>query len=272
VASVQEGSALAAIGTDTGGSIRTPAALCGLIGYRCSSTLNNAALWRGGAHLAPSFDTLGWIYGDLADGPHLAQAIFNIPLAATPPLAALRIGIPDVEFLHDCDPAVLSTLNEWQSRFAEEHISLPRFDAQLWHDSLEIFTPLQASEAAAIHRGNFQHFEPAIAERLAWGASFPSAELTALRNRLTAFREQTAALFRRFDYLLLPCAPMGKLAAGVDHSPTRERILRYTAPASLCGLPAVTLTTPGFEGGLQLIGPLGSDADLLALSACFGAS
>ena len=272
VASVQEGSALAAIGTDTGGSIRTPAALCGLVGYRCSSTLNNAALWRGGAHLAPSFDTLGWIYGDLADGPHLAQAIFNLPLAATPPLAALRIGIPDVEFLHDCDPAVLSTLNEWQSRFAEEHISLPRFDAQLWHDSLEIFTPLQASEAAAIHRGNFQHFEPAIAERLAWGASFPSAELTALRNRLTAFREQTAALFRRFDYLLLPCAPMGKLAAGVDHSPTRERILRYTAPASLCGLPAVTLTTPGFEGGLQLIGPLGSDADLLALSACFGAS
>ena len=68
-ASVLEGSAVAAIGTDTGGSIRVPAALCGLAGYR--STIGGGN-WRGGAHLAKSFDTMGWLFRDLQDAPLLA--------------------------------------------------------------------------------------------------------------------------------------------------------------------------------------------------------
>src|SRR5580700_7690688 len=69
-ASVQEQSALAAIGTDTGGSIRVPAALCGLAGYRASVELaQRSGLWRGGVHLAPTFDTLGWLFQDLRDAP-----------------------------------------------------------------------------------------------------------------------------------------------------------------------------------------------------------
>ncbi len=67
-ASVQEGSAVAAIGTDTGGSIRVPAALCGLAGYRASINLAwDRDLWRGGVHLAQCFDTLGWICRDLRE-------------------------------------------------------------------------------------------------------------------------------------------------------------------------------------------------------------
>jgi aspartyl-tRNA(Asn)/glutamyl-tRNA(Gln) amidotransferase subunit A len=266
-ASVQEGSALAAIGTDTGGSIRTPAALCGLAGYRSSITLNtpNDALWRGGAHLAATFDTLGWLYRDLADGPLLARALFDLPEAVAPAIASIKIGVPDAAFFHDCDADVLHTFHLWQTALAQQHASLHAFDATLWNDNLAIFTPIQASEAAALHRGNFQHFEPAIAERLAWGASFSANDLTALRQQLAEIRAQTAALFQRFDYLLIPCAPMSALLAGADHTATRARILRYTAPASLCGLPTVVL--PGERGGLQLIGPLGSDAELLALSA-----
>ena len=68
-ASVQESSAVAAIGTDTGGSVRAPAALCGLAGYR--ATLGRGD-WRGGAHLAASFDTFGWLFRDLQDAPFLA--------------------------------------------------------------------------------------------------------------------------------------------------------------------------------------------------------
>src|SRR5579862_4033834 len=76
-ASVQEGSALAGIGTDTGGSIRVPAALCGLAGYRASIELaHERRLWRGGVHLAQSFDTLGWLFRDLRDAPLLAEALF----------------------------------------------------------------------------------------------------------------------------------------------------------------------------------------------------
>src|ERR1019366_3793152 len=69
-ASVLEGSAVAAIGTDTGGAIRVPAALCGLAGYRASLSRGD---WRGAAHLAPSFDTFGWLFRDLEDAPLLAS-------------------------------------------------------------------------------------------------------------------------------------------------------------------------------------------------------
>jgi aspartyl-tRNA(Asn)/glutamyl-tRNA(Gln) amidotransferase subunit A len=267
---VQEGSALAAIGTDTGGSIRTPAALCGLSGYRSSITLNTDALWSGGAHLAPSFDTLGWLYRSLADGPLLGHALFDLPYAAAPALASLKLGVPDAAFLHDCDPDVLVTIDHWQSPLAAKGVRFARFDAALWHNALEIFAPIQASEAAVLHRGRFHHFEPDIAERLAWGASLSAEEVATLRLRMAAFREQTAALFQRFDYLLLPCAPMSALFAGADHSQTRTRILRYTAPASLCGNPVVTLANQDRPGGLQLLGPLGTDATLLALSASLG--
>jgi aspartyl-tRNA(Asn)/glutamyl-tRNA(Gln) amidotransferase subunit A len=266
-ASVQEGSALAAIGTDTGGSIRTPAALCGLAGYRSSITLNtpNDALWQGGYHLAATFDTLGWLYSDLADGPRLARALFDLPEAIAPTLTSIKIGIPDAAFMHDCDADILQTLHLWLNDLTQQNTKIYTFNAALWDNNLDVFTPIQASEAAALHQGNFQHFEPAIAERLAWGASFSAEDLVTLRCRLAYIREQTADLFQHFDYLLIPCAPMSALRAGADHSTTRARILRYTAPASLCGLPTVVL--PGEQGGLQLIGPLGSDAKLLALSA-----
>src|SRR5205823_66012 len=67
-ASVLEGSAAAAIGTDTGGSVRVPAALCGLAGYRASLGRGD---WRGAAHLAESFDTMGWLFRDLEEAPLL---------------------------------------------------------------------------------------------------------------------------------------------------------------------------------------------------------
>src|SRR5271170_2639285 len=91
-ASVQEGSAIAAIGTDTGGSIRAPAALCGLAGYRSSLGLGN---WSGAAHLAPSFDTLGWLFRDLRDAPLLAHALLGVPLTVQPDKRSLRIGAVD---------------------------------------------------------------------------------------------------------------------------------------------------------------------------------
>jgi Asp-tRNA(Asn)/Glu-tRNA(Gln) amidotransferase A subunit family amidase len=267
---VQEGSALAAIGTDTGGSIRVPAALCGLAGYRCSITLSTPDLWRGGYHLAASFDTLGWLYRDLADGPMLGHALFDLPYATPPTLEHLRIASPTIPFLYDCEPDVLATLHLWQSRLQSHGVRLSSFDAGFWVDSTSIYAHIQANEAAALHRGHFHHFESVIAERLAWGESLTSAELIPFHNQLAAFRASTHALFQACDYLLLPCAPVSSLVAGTDHTQTRTHMLRYTTPLSLAGLPVVTL--PSFssqppKGGLQLVGPLGSDAALLALSA-----
>src|ERR1700691_3346553 len=97
-ASVMEGSAMAAIGTDTGGSIRVPAALCGLAGYRASHGRGN---WRGGAHLAQSFDTFGWLFRDLEDGP-LLGSIFG-PTDATGLKMPATFAILHYDFLHDCE-------------------------------------------------------------------------------------------------------------------------------------------------------------------------
>ncbi len=269
-ASVQEGSALAAIGTDTGGSIRTPAALCGIAGYRSSLTMNTEDRWRGGYHLAGSFDTLGWLYRDLRDGPLLGQALFDLPLATAHAIDGLRIGTADSTLIEDCDDDVLATLEAWQSRLQDLGAKISSFDARFWPEAMEIYAPIQASEAAALHKGYFDHFEPTIAERLAWGASIAPVELAQFHHRLNEFKASTYAFFERFDYLLFPCAPMSSILAGADHTATRARILRYTTPLSLAGLPVVALPmhrngAPG--GGIQLIGPMGSDAALLALSA-----
>src|SRR4030095_265090 len=106
-ASVQEGSAVAAIGTDTGGSIRVPTALCGLAGYRASIGLAwDRKLWGGGVHLSQTFDTLGWIFRDLRDAPLLAEGLFG--LRATEHVSPrVKVGAVGGDFLRDCEANVL---------------------------------------------------------------------------------------------------------------------------------------------------------------------
>jgi Asp-tRNA(Asn)/Glu-tRNA(Gln) amidotransferase A subunit family amidase len=270
VASVQEGSALAAVGTDTGGSIRVPAALCGLAGYRTSLGLVAEEIcWRGGAHLADSFDTIGLVFRDLRDGPELARGLFDLPSVEVP--AGVRIGCVGGGFLEDCEAEVLDAYADWQVRLAAQGATLEVFETSFWAESVEVFTSIQAHEAARLHRGFFEHFEPPIAERLAWGASFGDEAVQALRVRLADFRARMARLLERFDFLLWPCAPVSRLRVGDDHSGARGRILRYTAPASLAGSPVVTLPGEaigaGFGTGMQLAGRLGEDARLLRFAA-----
>jgi Asp-tRNA(Asn)/Glu-tRNA(Gln) amidotransferase A subunit family amidase len=270
VASVQEGSALAAIGTDTGGSVRVPAALCGLVGYRSSHAVSRGEeRWAGAYHLSQTFDTLGLLFRDLRDAPALANTIFDIAL--TPSSTAVRIGYVGNDFVHDCEPEVLDTYEAWKQHLAQHGATLSPIDTTFWSDSPEIYRHIQSSEAAAIHRGHYQHFEPIIAERLAWGDSLTPAQLEPFHIGLERFRSQMSALFQHFDLLIAPCAPVSKLRVNDDHSQARKAILRYTTPASLSGLPAVTL--PGehigaaLGTGVQLLAAPGNDASLLAFAS-----
>lgn len=271
-ASVQEGSAIAAIGTDTGGSIRVPAALCGLAGYRASIELaRERGLWRGGVHLAQSFDTLGWLFRDLRDAPLLAEALFGIHV---PPVAGARVRIACAggDFLRDCDADVLAAFAEWKDRLRAHGATLVEIDVAWWEEAMEIFAPIQAHEAAAIHAaktgGDFSHFERAIAERLAWGASITDDELARLRARHAEFRSRMDALLVEHDYLILPCSPVSRLTAGADHGGARGKILRYTTPVSLSGMPAVALPAADRDGaGVQLVAARGADPRLVAYAA-----
>jgi Asp-tRNA(Asn)/Glu-tRNA(Gln) amidotransferase A subunit family amidase len=263
-ASVQEGSAVFAIGTDTGGSVRMPAALCGLAGYRASIDRGD---WRGGAHLAESFDTMGGLFRDLEDAPLLASLF--APSHPAPTAAFTRFSVVDEAFLHDCDPQIVACMNATARELESLGLRASYVGTTWWADSYDIFAPIQASEAARVHAGHFEQIEPSIRQRLEWGASIDPAEIAALRQRHKSFRARIDTLFAEHELVLLPAAPLARLDAGADHTHTRSRILRYTTPFSLSGVPVVTI--PCSTGGMQLAAAHGSDESLLQLAAMLGA-
>jgi aspartyl-tRNA(Asn)/glutamyl-tRNA(Gln) amidotransferase subunit A len=263
VASVQEGSAVFAIGTDTGGSVRVPAALGGLAGYRASIERGD---WRGGTHLAESFDTMGCLFRDLEDAPLLATLFAQgEPAPSAPPT---RFAYVEDAFLYDCD---LRIAEHFQSTVRElESLGLRgnRIDTSWWSDCFEILAPIQAFEAARIHKGRFGQIEPSIRKRLEWGANLGTDEMGSMRRRHHSFRTRMDILLAEHELLLLPAAPLARLDAGADHSEARTRILRYTAPFSLAGVPVVAI--PCAVGGMQLAAAMGSDERLLGLAAQLG--
>ncbi len=265
-ASIQEGSALAAIGTDTGGSVRAPAALCGLTGYRTSLGIGD---WTGGYHLAPSFDTIGWLCRDLRDLPLLAESLFDLPPEQPSP-ATFRIGFLTGPLVEGCDPEVHQSLETWQDRLRRASVHLEPFAAPFWSEAWDIYAPIQAHEAAQIHAGFYHEFDPVITARLEWGASLTRDELSCMHQRLSDFRGQHERLFEQFDFLLAPVSPLSRLLAGADHTETRARLLRLATPASLGGNPAVVLPSPGC--GLQLIAARNDDRRLLRFAARLGES
>jgi aspartyl-tRNA(Asn)/glutamyl-tRNA(Gln) amidotransferase subunit A len=263
-ASVMEGSAVAAIGTDTGGSVRVPAALCGLAGYRASLGRGD---WQGGAHLAQSFDTLGWLFADLEEAPLLAA--FYADHDRVRIRAYGRFAVVGGEFLNDCEPEIFEQYQGTIRQLEELGLRAAQIDVGWWSEAQEIFAPIQAWEAAGLHRGNFEHFEIAIRERLEWGARITPEEIATLRLRHEEFKARMEELFSEHELVVLPAAPVAKLTAGADHSRTRARLLRYTAPISLAGAPAVTI--PCSTGGMQIAAARDQDESLLQLVAVLAA-
>ena len=263
-ASVLEGSAVAALGTDTGGSIRAPAALCGLAGYRSSLGRGN---WQRGAHLAQSFDTMGWIFRDLEDAPLLTE--FFAPAGAAATQTFTRFAVPDESFFHDCEAEILTSLHATISELEALGLRAVKIDAKWWDEAFAIYAPIQAWEAARIHAGRFGRYEAGLRERLEWGARITSAEISSLRKRHAKFTARMDSLFAAHGLLLMPAIPVARLAAGADHSKTRVRLLRYTTPFSMAGVPVVTL--PCAAGGMQLAATRGSDESLMEFAAQLGA-
>ncbi len=272
VASVLEGSAMAAIGTDTGGSVRVPAALCGLAGYRASLGRGD---WRGGGHLAQSFDTMGWLFADIEDAPLLGSFFAPDTEKSDPDALPKRFAVIDDDFLEDCELRILDSLNHCRAELESLGLRAETVDVAWWSESREIFSAIQAWEAARIHAGYFAEFEPSIRQRLEWGAAIGDLEIDDLRKRQAKFRVRMDTLLAEHELLLLPAAPVTRLSAGADHSQTRTRLLRYTTPISLAGMPAVTIPfkdDEGKAGGMQLVAAREDDGRLLRIAANIGSS
>ena len=273
-AAVAAGLADAALGTDTGGSIRVPAAYCGLYGIR---TTHGRVDSSGVVPLAPPFDTVGW----LSASPNVLRALAEVllPAPARSPDAGRswkRIWIlGEAEALTDDETRL--ALARLVSR-----LGLPvRPLAGLTEDfgGLEglrtVYATVQGWEAWQAHgewiASHEPSFAPPIAARFRTASRVTREEVDAARSALMRFRAALRAALAD-AVLVLPSAAgpaplIGEDAAVVDD--VRTRTMRLTSPAGLGGLPQLTVPFRGSDGlprGVGILGGADTDLSLIDLA------
>lgn len=259
-----------AIGTDTSGSVRIPAAFCGLVGYKASHDRYDRA---GMLPLSPSFDTVGVFTTTVADAIRADSW-----LRGGPPGTAggdFRYVVPTGELLDDCDPAVRAAFDDAVDRLGDvTHRRLSALDdAQRLIDEHGALAVVEAYEQHGHHLTAPGDVDPLVLRRLrdvnAGGAPLVRAAQDTFRARLTA----------ELDGAVLVCPtvrdPAPRVAPLLDDLDAmvaaNRRALRTTMLLSYFGLPGVALphgTLPGgLRGSLLLSTPAGDDDRLLAAAA-----
>lgn len=267
-ASVAAGDVDFALGTDTGGSIRVPAAFCGVVGFKPTHGTYSA---RGVLPLSVTCDHVGTLAGsasilarvhEVLTGEHVTPAAWN----------GLRVGVWNVP--NRLTPEALLSVRAFEKRVCGWGATTRPFD---FPDVMDTYSPIVLSEAAEVHREALRHAEPGFLPftlgLLRAGEALSISEVAAARERREALKQNLSRVFEAFDVLLAPAVP--SVAPRVDEEeltlptetlPYRAAILRLTAPWSLLGVPAVSWPLPGPNGlslGVQIIAP--PDADALAL-------
>ena len=250
-AAVSAGIVPFAIGTDTGGSVRLPAAFCGLFGFRLTP---HDRFIADAIPLASSFDTAGWFTANAEDMHLVTRTLCGIEPSASSPRGCYlaRPGL---------DAATATACLDASRRLGSSaEADLHRELTAVFSDAVEIYSTLVAAEAWQVHKNWFEPFrsryDPFVWNRLDRARTIGVGEIERARNRLAQVRETWSAFFRDHDFLVLPAAPFGALTKPECTLETRNRILTLTAPASLGGRPVLTVPVAlpsGLTTGLQVV-------------------
>jgi aspartyl-tRNA(Asn)/glutamyl-tRNA(Gln) amidotransferase subunit A len=249
----------AAIGTDSGGSVRIPAACCGVTGFKPSFGLVPI---DGCFPLAPSFDHVGPMARDVVGCEQMMRVLADgFEPATLHSLADLRVG---VAWTDRADPLV--------QRQVERAAALLPSARPLDLPFPEGVYPAFAREAATVHAELFaahrELYGENVARKVAWALKVPDADVHAALAARERYRERIAALTEDLDLLVTPTVPMVAPPLGIGDLALRERMIELTLPWNTVGAPALALPCGPAEDGLpasiQLVGRPGDDATVLA--------
>lgn len=258
VAAVAAGLVPLALGTDTGGSIRVPAAFCGVWGHRGSPL---SEYTQQCFPLAPSFDTAGWFTTNLTDLLTAMRAIYG-PVTAHPSTLPLA-RIPSLLLPGDVEPDFAQHLDAAARAIAEPlDDDLLRAFLDAIAEAGVAFTAIQGREASAVHAlwmdAHRESYDPVVWGRLDRGRKRAESEVEAAHAVREKIRAIFGAIFERFSGLVLPASPFPALTKENCTEEARRRLLQLTAPASHAALPALALPVAipdGTSGALQVITP-----------------
>jgi aspartyl-tRNA(Asn)/glutamyl-tRNA(Gln) amidotransferase subunit A len=286
----------AALGSDTGGSIRMPAHFCGVTGLKTTYGRISRA---GAMPLSQSLDTVGPLArtvedcalllrlmagADAEDPTAAAGPLPDYMAAARQPIKGLTIGVPSSFYVDDLDAEVARILDETVAALKREGAEIVQVELP---DQRQLTASCQlvlAVEAAAFHKRWLierpQDYGPQVLMRLQNGLAIPGVTyLEVMRWRGSALSAHLAAV-AGVDAVIAPVAPVAAptiAESDVGNSPDAEsviqRLTRFTRPINYLGLPSLSIpagfTRGGLPVGMQLIGRSFDEAMLLRIGAAF---
>lgn len=282
--------AMGAVGSDTGGSVRIPAALCGVSGLRPTvGSISTRGLWpvswthdtpgpmaRRAEDVAILFDTLaGYDPDDPVSTAHEQRAVLDVTERG---VAGIKVGLLGGAFEADSDPEVYELVRGACDRLSDLGAQPREVVLQGVEEALDCSSVITHAEAAAVHRERLDsgqvEYGSDVLKRLTYGSGISAVDYAVARHGARRWARTLAAAFEDLDVIVTPTcsitAPMLDESDGVE---TTKRLTRFTYPFTLANVPAMSIpcgfSTDGLPIGLQLVADHWHERQLFRIACAF---